>query len=81
MSRQRIHYWITGSWEGKDFLIYGGTSEAEAQRKGYEKLPCVFEVIPLGTSEITRASRLLKGRKLEETQDLTGNLERLKHVI
>jgi len=83
MSRQRIHYWIyVESYEGRPVLIYGSpNSESEAQRKGFEKLPCPFEVITLPTSDIATASRMVKGRKLDDTQDLGQSLERLRHTF
>ena len=77
-----MHYWIYCTWEGKDVLIYGSpNSETEAMQKGYEKLPCPFEVIRLATSDIATASRMLKGRKLDDTQDLGKSLERLRHTF
>lgn len=77
----REYYWITAHYDGKDILIYGGESYQEAERKGFQELPCTFEVVMLPTSDIGRASRMIKGRKLEMTQDLSGSMKNLRHTI
>lgn len=77
------HYWIyVDSYEGKPFLAYGSSnSYAEAERKGYELLPCMFEIIELPTREITKASRMIRYRRLEETRDLTDSFRNIRHQV
>jgi len=77
----QTHYWIIANKEGQTVLIYGGLSENEATQKGYQELDCYFEVKPFPTKDIAAASRMLKGEKLHDTQDLSESLRRLKHTI
>lgn len=79
MPRNQTYYWISAHHQGNDILIYGGETYEEAERKGSEKLPCIFEVIALPTIDIKAASRMLKGRKLEETGNLDESLKRMRH--
>ena len=75
-----MHYWIVASHEGKTVLIYGGLTESEATQKGYQELSSYFEVKGFPTRDIGAASRMLKGQKLNDTQDLGESLQRLKHT-
>lgn len=77
----REYYWITAHYQGKDILIYGGESYDEAERKAFQQLPCTFEVVMLPTTDIGRASRMIKSRKLEETQDIGESLRNLRHTL
>ena len=81
MSRRRHYYWITAKDDtGKPYLIYGGATEEEARQKGLEMLGGIdFEVKSLPTSNLSMASSMLKGNKLESTHSLKESTRRLGH--
>lgn len=79
--RGRTFYWIVAYDQGKTIVLAGDYDQATAERKGYEQLDCQFELVGLDTVDITRASRILKARKLAETHDLRESLERMKHQV
>lgn len=81
MPQQRDFYWIVAELDGKQVLIYGGPDEKSATEKGYQELDCYFEVRKFNTRDIQKASQMLKGEKLTESQDLGASLERLKHTL
>ena len=81
MPRSETHYWITATYQGKDILIYGGASYYEAEQKGNQELPCMFDIIALPTSDIGRASRMVKGQKLEQTRNIDESLKNLRHTL
>ena len=80
---RRLYYWIKASYMGKTILILpkgeASLSEDSATKYGFEKLPCTFEVIGLPTRDTASASRMLKGRSLDETADIDKSLERYSH--
>ena len=80
---RRTYYWIKANYMGKTILILpkgeASLSEDSATKYGYEKLPCTFEVIGLPTRDTASASRMLKGRSLDETADIDKSLERYRH--
>ena len=82
MSR-RMHFWIYAldPVSSKPYLIYGSNrSLDDARRKGLELLPDVnFTIKSFPTSDIGRASQLLKGNRLEHTHSLHKSAERLGH--
>lgn len=79
----KIYYWIKANYMGKTILILpkgeASLTEESATRYGYEKLPCTFEVVGLPTRVTASASRMLKGRNLDETADIDKSLERYRH--
>jgi len=79
---RKYHYWlVTRDENGKPYLIYGSpNSEEEARQKGLEMLPMYdFEIKRFPTSDLGKASAMLKGRKLEELHDLHQATRRLGH--
>ncbi len=74
------HYWLYVKSQGKPYLIYGGKTEGEARDKGIEILGGIeFDIKPFPTTNVNRASALLKGRKLEDTHSLSQASQRLGH--
>lgn len=76
------HYWwiVTKDEGGKPYLLTGGRTEDEAKQKGMEMLGGLdFEVKRLPTTDLRKASSLLKGDRLEHTRDLHRASERLGH--
>ena len=79
----KTYYWIYANYMGKTILIrpkgVDCLTEDDARRWGFEKLPCSFEVIGLPTRDTASASRMMKGRSLDETADIDKSLERYRH--
>ncbi len=76
------YYWIVAvdNDSGKPYLIYGGPSEEEARQKGLEMLPGMdFEIRPFPTRNLSRASSMLKGKRLEDTHSLSKASQRIGH--
>lgn len=76
------YYWITAvdPETGKPYLIAGGRTEDEARQKGLETLGGLdFLIRKLPTTNLARASSLLKGDRLEKTKSLHKAAERLGH--
>ncbi len=76
------YWWITAvdAESGKNYLIAGGRSEEEARQKGLEMMGGVdFQIRRLPTRNLSRASSLLKGDKLEHTKSLHEAAQRLGH--
>ena len=79
--RERQYYWLVAKdEEGKTVLIFGSESESEARQKGLEMLGGLnFDIRRLPTRNLSRASSLLKGNRLERTHDLKEATKRLSH--
>jgi len=77
----RKYFWIIARDEtGKTYLIAGANTEEETRSKGLEMLGGVdFEIRALPTRNIASASRMVRGKRLEETQSLRKAKERLGH--
>jgi len=66
---------------GKPYLLPGGRTEDEARQKGMEQLGGIdFELRRFPTTNMERASAMLKGRRLEKTKSLHKSVERLGHT-
>lgn len=79
---RRKYYWILAKdpETGRPFLIAGGETEEEARSKGLECLSGVdFEIRGLYTRNLARASQIIRGKRLEETQSLHQAKRRFGH--
>ena len=86
MSIRRNYFWIVAlaQEEGKPdkpYLVFGSDkSEDDARQKGLELLGGTnFEIRKLPTRNLARASSLLKGNRLEQTQSLREAGRRIGH--
>ena len=81
----QTYYWIKAEHGGKTILILpkgeNALTEDGAYQWGFQKLPHNFEVVGLPTRDISRASRLLKGRRLDETGNIDSALEKYQHKV
>lgn len=82
--RQRAFWYIQGSAEDKNhkmrsFLLgpYGDSQRANDVAKS--KRLVSFSIIELDTSDLGRASQILKARKLHGGSDISDVFDRLKH--
>ena len=77
---RKSYYWLVGLDEGRLAVVGPKPSEEEAERVGMEKFPTgEYEVVPLPTVNEARATRMLKGKRLE-SETLTEALQRVKHI-
>ena len=83
MPTQRMCYWILckDPDTGKPFLIFGSDiSEDDARNRGIEMLSGVdFTIKALRTRNLSRASSMIRGVRLEDTHDLRSAKEKLGH--
>jgi len=79
----RTYYWILArdKTSGKSVILGAYNDESEANRIGFEKLEGDFEVIPLNTKDASRATKILKYRRFNQTSKLEDVLRRAKHKI
>lgn len=64
----------------KPFLIAGGATEMEARQKGLETLGGIdFEVRDLPTTNLSRASSIIRGKRLDDTHSLRQAKQKLGH--
>lgn len=76
------YWWITATdpESGKPYLIAGGRNEDEARQKAFEMLAGIdFKLVKLPTRNLSRASSLTKGNRLEKTKSLHKAAEHLGH--
>ena len=90
---RRKYYWLVTEDPdtGRPFLIFGGDSEEVARQKGLEMLGGIdFEIRAFPTRNLSRASSLLRGKRLDDTHSLHDatvrqghdkSLRRLKHKL
>ena len=76
---RKQYYWIVADLDGQPYLIFGGDNEEEARRKGIENLGANFDIKKFPTRDITAASRMLRGHKLETSHDLRKAAKRQGH--
>lgn len=80
--RRSHYYWIVARdpETRRPYLLPGGKTEQEARQKGLEQLNGIdFELRRFPTTDIGRASAMLKGRRLEKTKSLHKSVEHLGH--
>jgi hypothetical protein len=77
------YYWIlaTDKSSGRPVILGAYRTEEEANRVGFEKIDGHFEVVPLNTRDISRANKLLKYRRFDQTNRLEEAMKRAKHQI
>lgn len=79
---KRKFFWIVciDPESGKPFLVAGDFDESRARQKGLELLGGVnFELKPLPTTSLARASSMLKGNRLQETHNIHNAAQRIGH--
>lgn len=76
------YFWLVAldPYDKRQYLIPGGKTEQIAREKGIECLSGIdFQVRMLPTTNLAKASQLLKGNRLEKTKSLHKAAERLGH--
>lgn len=75
------YYWIQAvdNDSGKLIVLGAYDSEEAANRVGFEKVKGSFEVIALPTRDQTKATRMLKYRRFDQTSRLNEIARRAKH--
>jgi len=82
-AKSRKMYWwlVTHDETGKRYLVFGSAvSEEDARQRGFEILGGVdFDIKQYPTSDISAASQMLRGKRLEQTHSLTEAGKRIGH--
>lgn len=82
MLEPRKFYWLkaTEPESGRPYLIFGGLTEEEARAKGLEEMGGLdFEIVPLPTRNLSAASAMIRGQRLQETHSLRRAGQRIGH--
>lgn len=76
-----IYYWILArdNETQRNIILGPYRSEDDANRIGFEKIDGSFEVIPLKTSNVGNATRILKYRRFDQTSKLAEAIKRASH--
>ena len=77
--QQQVYYWIRGESQGRTVILGWFSTPEEAQAEGAEKIGGYFDVVPLTTKDMRKATQILKAKKLDESHSLPYALERVKH--
>ena len=75
---QRRYWWVMGIHQGRRVILGPFMTEEEATQIGYNKVGGNFEVRALPTRDEASATRMLKGRLVEDV-DLDEAMKRFKH--
>ena len=83
--RQRAFWYIQGSAEDakgrmRSFLLGPYSDSQKANEIASSKRLSSFSVLELDTSDLGRASQILKARKLHGGSDISGVFDRIKHT-
>lgn len=76
----RTYYWVWANDAGRRIVWGPYSSCEEASRKGYSKLKCPFEVVPLKTRDEGAASRMLRSKLLDSSGSISESFQRFKHT-
>ena len=77
----RVYYWVLTVHKetGRPIILGAYATEEDANKIGFEKLDGSFEVIPLDTKDVNKATKMLKYRRFSQTARLEEALKRAKH--
>ena len=78
-SHHRTYYYVVTHYGSRMVVIGPKDSEHEANEFGYQKLDTAFKVVGLDTKDRSRATAILKARKLDDTGNLGAALQRVGH--
>lgn len=79
---RRYYFWLVAKGEdGKTFLIFGSDkSSEEARTKGLEMLQGLdFQIARLPTRDLSTASAMWRGKRLDSGEGLRRSTQRLGH--
>ena len=78
-----IYYWILAvePITGRPVVLGPYSTESEANDVGFNKCGGTFEVLPLKTRDVGLATKILKHRRFEQSEQLAEVLKRAKHKV
>jgi len=77
-----MYWWITTVSSGGKFVIMGPySSEESASEYGFSHFGPNFEVEQLSTKDQSKATRVLKKKRFDRTNDLDLSLQRAGHKL
>jgi hypothetical protein len=83
-ARQKTWFYIWGFHPSKGDSIVKAESchnDIEADNYASHLGFSSYEVIPLDTSDLAKASQIIRAMKLERTQDVPASFERFNHTV
>ena len=77
------YYWILAvePTSGRPVVLGPYGTESEANDMAFSKLGASFEVVPLQTRDVGLATKILKHRRFEQSEQLAEVLKRARHKI
>jgi hypothetical protein len=76
-----VYYWITTIVNGKTIICGCKSSESEAEGYCYEKNLEPYKIYPLRTKDINAASRMIRGHRLNEGEQIQAVMQRFKRKL
>jgi transposase len=77
-----VYWWLTAISAGGKFVVLGPyDSEESASEYGWSHLGSNFEIEQLSTRDMSKATRMLKKKRLDATRNLDMSLQRAKHKL
>lgn len=79
---QQMYYWILAVDKntGRPVVLGAYNSEESANRVGFEKIDGTFEVVPLPTRDSSKATKILKYKRFNQTAKLEEAFKRARHT-
>ncbi len=78
MLQTELHYYVWGNDSGKRF-VWGPYATREIAQQHADKVRCEYEIVALKTGDQSEASRILRGRVLDETGNISETFKRFSH--
>ena len=77
------YYWILAvePTTGRPVVLGPYDTEAAANDMAFSKLGAAFEVVPLQTRDVRSATKILKHRRFEQSEQLAEVLKRARHKV
>jgi len=77
------YYWILAveGTTGRPVILGPYSSESEANDMAFNRCGASFEVIPLQTRDVRSATKILKHRRFEQSEQLAEVLKRARHKV
>lgn len=72
-------YWVLGEKNGKRLIMGYYTSETEAENDGQRKFGEGYQVYPMHTIDRAEASRIIRKKVLDETNDIEDAFKKFGH--
>jgi len=72
-------YWVFGEKKGKRLIMGYYQSQTEAEEDGFRKFQDNYTVYPMHTIDRAEASRIIRKKVLDETNDIEDAFKKFSH--